>query len=362
MANRSPIVDTDIHPGMDRRRVVDYLAEPFRTRYLSGNNGPGHLGYWNPNGVTRPDTRLPGGGHIHSRAETLSRYHFDEYEIGYGLLNSGAVRLGLSPEPDFAAALTAAINDVYVNEWLPTDERFRYSLVVSAADPALAAEEIHRLGDHPGVVQVLMCSGARMPYGQRVYHPIYQAAVDHDLPMAIHPGTEGSGVSGSPTAAGYPTSYFEWHTGLVASYMAHLISLVTEGVFYKFPTLKFVLIEGGVSWLPPLLWRFDKNWKALRATTPWVDRLPSEIVHEHILLTTQPIEEPDNIRELHQILAMFPAERMLMFSTDFPHWDGDTPDFALRNLPKHLRTQVMYQTAQSLYGLPKMAVPDTQPA
>jgi predicted TIM-barrel fold metal-dependent hydrolase len=196
-----------------------------------------------------------------------------------------------------------------------------------------------------------------MPYGQRYFHPIYQAAADHDLPVAIHPGSEGVGISGAPTAAGYPTSYFEWHTGLVGSYMAHLISLVTEGVFQKFPTLKFVMIEGGVSWLPPLLWRMDKNWKALRVTTPWVNRLPSEIVCDHILLTTQPIEEPDDGKQLHQMLAMFPAERMLMFSTDYPHWDGDTPDFALRNLPEALRVSVMYETAQRLYKLP-LAVPE----
>src|SRR5205814_2107815 len=72
--------------------------------------------------------------------------------------------------------------------------------------------------------------------------------------------------------------------GLVGSYMAHLISLVTEGVFQKFPPLKFVLVEGGVSWLPPLMWRFDKNWRAQRQTTPWLDRPPSEVVTEHILL------------------------------------------------------------------------------
>lgn len=352
MPSSIPIIDTDIHPAPNRQRVLSYLPEPWRTRYASGNDGPGHLGYWNPNGVTRSDTQLPDGTHIYASPEALSRHHMDEYNIAYGILNSGGVRLGLSPEPDFAAAMVSAINDVFVNEWLPTDARYRYSLIVSPADPALAAKEIHRLGDHPGVAQVLMCSGASMPYGHRYFHPIYQAAVEHDLPVAIHPGTEGSGTSGAPTAAGYPSSYFEWHTGLVGSYMAHLVSLVTEGVFQKFPTLKFVLIEGGVSWLPPLLWRFDKNWKALRATTPWVDRLPSEIVHDHILLTTQPIEEPDEIKQLHQILEMFPAERMLMFSSDYPHWDGDTPDFALRNLPEALRLPVMVETAQRLYKLP----------
>ncbi|HIE94614.1 MAG TPA: amidohydrolase, partial [Acidobacteria bacterium] len=164
------------------------------------------------------------------------------------------------------------------------------------------------------------------------------------------------GVSGSPTAAGYPTSYIEWHTGLVGSYIAHLVSLVTEGVFAKFPSLKFVLIEGGVSWLPGLLWRLDKNWKALRQTVPWLDRLPSEVVAEHIYLTTQPIEEPENREHLRQILGMFPAASMLMFSTDFPHWDGDTPEFVARWLPRDLLTSVMSETARELYALPEAQV------
>ncbi|MCY3781029.1 MAG: amidohydrolase family protein [Chloroflexi bacterium] len=352
------LVDTDIHPGISRKRLLDFLPEPWRTRVVSGNSGPGHLGYWNPNGVNRADALTPDGITINSRPDTLSRYHFDEYAIDFGILNSGAIATGLSPEPDFAAAYCSAVNDVYINDWLPTDPRFKYSLVVSTADSALAAAEIHRCGDHPDVVQVLMASGAYYGYGHRFYHPIYEAAAAYDLPVAIHPGSEGSGVSGQPSVTGYPGSYFEWHTNLAGSYMAHLLSLVAEGTFQKFPTLKFVLIEGGVSWLVPIMWRFDKNWKALRMTVPWLDRPPSEIVYDHVYFTTQPIEEPENRGHLHQLLAMFPADKMLMFATDFPHWDGDTPDFSMRMLPKELLEPVMWRTAAALYKLP---VPDRAP-
>jgi predicted TIM-barrel fold metal-dependent hydrolase len=240
---------------------------------------------------------------------------------------------------------------VLIEEWLPVDPRYRASLAIYPNDPEVAVREIHRLGDHPGVVQVIMPSAGRMPYGQRYFHPIYAAAVEHGLPVAIHPGTEGVGISGAPTNVGYPTSYFEWHTGLVCSYIAHLTSLVTEGVFTKFPGLTFVMLEGGVSWLPPLLWRMDKNWKALRMTTPWVDRLPSEIVTEHLRFSTQPIEEPEDVKHFHAILEMFDAERMLMFATDYPHWDGDTPDFTARAFPKALRPAIMGGNAQAVYNL-----------
>lgn len=353
MKKQYTIVDADIHPQVDGERLLDHLPEPWRTRYARGNRSSGSLGWWNPNGVNRPDTELPDGTRIERDPHALCQHFLDEYDIDYAvLIGGGTLHLGLSPEADYAAALISATNSVFVEDWLPVDPRLRYAMAVYPNDPALAVQEIHRLADHPQVVQVQLPSAARIPYGQRFFHPIFAAAAEHDLPVAIHPGSEGVGLSGPPTAAGYPTSYLEWHTGLVGSYIAHLVSLISEGVFKKFPTLKFVMVEGGVSWLPPLLWRLDKNWKALRMTTPWVDRPPSQIAMDHVLLTTQPLEEPDDIKHFHAILEMFDAAHMLMFSSDFPHWDGDTPDFAARSFPPALRARVMGQTACELYKLP----------
>jgi predicted TIM-barrel fold metal-dependent hydrolase len=53
-----------------------------------------------------------------------------------------------------------------------------------------------------------------------------------------------------------------------------LNSLVTEGVFNKFPRLKVVLMESGVTWLPAYFWRINKTWRGVRAETPWLDRPP----------------------------------------------------------------------------------------
>jgi predicted TIM-barrel fold metal-dependent hydrolase len=353
--NTYTIVDTDIHCVLSEQRIAEFLPQPWRTRYASGSRGSSNLGFWNPNGVMRSDAVTPDGGRIEAVPAHLSRYFLDTYHIDYGVLNPGnTLHAATSPELDFAAAVMAAANDVLVNDWLPADPRYRCSLMISPTDPAQAAREIHRLGEHPGVIQALMPSASPVPYGHRFYHPIYAAAVEHNLPIAIHPGAEGAGTSGAPTAAGYPSTYLEWHTGLVASCIAHLISLVTEGVFTKFPALKFVIIEGGVSWLPAILWRLDKNWKALRQTVPWLDRLPSEIISEHVLLTTQPLEEPANSAHFRQILEMFDSAHMLMFSSDFPHWDGDMPDFAGRVFPQVLRGRVLGETALELYRLPEV--------
>ncbi|MGC4106853.1 MAG: amidohydrolase family protein [Thermomicrobiales bacterium] len=347
------IIDTDIHPSVDPERMPDFLPEPWKSRYRSGSRGPGVLGYWNPAGVVRADSVTLDGDRIAMDPVLLGKHFFDAYEVDYGILNfEGAIHVGVGAEPDYSSAVISAINDVAANYWLPVDPRFRASLNVAPNDPILAAREIHRLGDHPGFVQVMMGSGARIPYGQRYFHPIYEAAVAHDLPVAIHPGNEGVGITGPTSAVGYATSYLEWHTGLVASYLGHLVSLITEGVFVKFPTLKFVMVEGGVSWLPPIMWRLDKNWKGLRQTVPWLEKPPSEYIREHVRLTTQPIEEPENPTHLKQMLEMFDAGTMLMFSSDYPHWDGDTPSFSARPFGPDLRARVMGETARALYRLP----------
>ncbi len=346
------VIDTDIHPVLDGKSIGERLPEPWRSRWFAGSRGPGHLGYWNPNGVMRSDTVLPGGQRIECSPENLVLHFLDPHGIEIGLLNpAGALHVGCSPEPDYAAAVAAAENDELAERWLTYSERLVGSIVVSPQDPERAAAEIRRHAGSGGFVQVLMPSGSNRGYGQRCFHPIYEAAAEAGLPVAIHPGTEGVGVSAPPTACGYPTSYLEWHTDLVQSYLGHVVSLILEGVFVKFPSLRFVLVEGGVAWLPPVLWRLDKNWKALRIQTPWLKRLPSEYAHEHLLLTTQPIEEPERREHLEQMLAMFAAERMLMFSSDYPHWDGDTPDFVSGRMPDRLRERVMHQTAAELYGL-----------
>lgn len=130
-----------------------------------------------------------------------------------------------------------------------------------------------------------MASGSSRLLGQRFSHPLYEAAAEHGLPVAIHPGTESAGTSGDPTAAGRPTRYFDWPNIIPLNFMGHINSLVCAGVLEQFPALKFVAVEGGMTWLPSLLWRMDKNYKTLRADTPWLKRLPSDHAREPISLS-----------------------------------------------------------------------------
>jgi len=157
----------------------------------------------------------------------------------------------------------------------------------------------------------------------------------------------------TPPETGPPSFFWEAHALLCETGMGHVASLIAHGVFEKLPTLRFVLIECGVAWLPAILWRLDADWKALRKETPWLDRLPSEVAREHIRLTTQPLEQPKDIRHLWSALEAIDGERTLLFATDYPHWDFDDPERV--RIPAAWRDRVLRENARELYRLPPPA-------
>ena len=196
---------------------------------------------------------------------------------------------------------------------------------------------------------ILNCFRTMEPLGRRKYWKMYEAAVRHDLPIGIHFTGVGSGPI---TAVGRPSHYIEDHTGMTQAFQTQVTSLVCEGVFEHFPTLKIVLIEGGIAWLPPLMWRLDHAWKKLREEVPYLKRLPSEYIREHFWLTTQPMDEPPKSEYLQQLLVHLNVDEKLMFATDYPHWDFDAPDRTIpTNLGPGLRRKIMAENARTFYQL-----------
>jgi predicted TIM-barrel fold metal-dependent hydrolase len=333
---------TSILPYLPRY-WADYVVE---SRFRGLPNAPYPKGV---NGGERVDAR-PGEGQVAgSDVGLFRRQLLDEWGVDIAILTGGFYNVAFLANAGFAAALSSALNDWMIDVWLSADDRFRGSLTVPMQDPRAAAKEIDRLGARPDIVQILIPVGARMPYGQSFYDPIWEACERNGLVVGIHFG--GIGIMHPPTSVGWPSYYLEWHTDMSQAFQAQTISLVCEGVFQKFPSLKVALLEGGFAWLPHVMWRLDKNWKGLRAECPWLDRKPSEIILEQFRFASQPIEEPDDDRHLLQILEMIQAQRTLLFASEYPHWDFDSPRQAFPRLPAELKRRIFAENARELYGL-----------
>jgi predicted TIM-barrel fold metal-dependent hydrolase len=360
------LVDCDVHPHLPNglRDLEPYLSVAARRRlgivdeHTSSPSSrrqpisiPRNLMYVNPAGVLRRDAFPPDGSAPSSSASYVGSHLLDTHGISRAVLIGGDVLgLGAMPDPDAAASIAAAYNDWLFDAWLDQDDRFRAALVVAAQDPAQAASEIRRSGQRPGFVSVLVPL-SNILMGQRHFYPVYEAAAEMGLPVTIHPNS-GEGIfTTSPSMAGAPPTYYvEWHTGLSQVFQANLISLVCQGVFERFPTLKVVITEGGFAWLPDVLWRLDKNVKGLRDEVPWIRRLPSEYVFDHVRFTSQPFIEPRRREHLHTICDIIHADTTLLFSSDYPHWDFDDPINAMNALPASTRERVRAQNAIDTFG------------
>jgi predicted TIM-barrel fold metal-dependent hydrolase len=246
---------------------------------------------------------------------------------------------------EFASALAGAYNSYQIEEWLAADPRFRGSVHVAPQDPHAAAREIDRVGPHPQMVQVLLGITTRA-YGDPFYFPIFEAAQRNGLKIATHHTVYVEG------ALGMGRYYIERHMLIPQGTMAQIVSLVCSGVFDRFPELGVVCLEGGFTWLPHLMWRMDREYKSLRQEVPWVKRLPSEHIRERVRLATQPAEDLSR-DELVKVIDLIGSDEILMFATDYPHFDFDSP---LRSLPPRLSDdlarKIFCDNARAFYELP----------
>jgi predicted TIM-barrel fold metal-dependent hydrolase len=349
------MIDLDVHVQIaDVEDVISYVDPAQRDWFRVQGQPLGLPGYpWvHPHSFFRQDLEHGPGRPPGSSLDDVRRELLDPLDIAVGVLNADdAILVSLMASPYRAAELARAHNEWMRERWLG-DPRVRGSILCAAQDPLAAAAEIRRMAADERFVHVLLVGGAERPYGEPRYLPIFEAATECGLPVAIHSGGEGLGLAASPGGAGDPTFYIEWHTlGSAGSIMAHMVSLVANGVFERLPGLRVVLLEGGVAWLPGILWRLDTNWRGLREDTPWLVRKPSDVVREHIRFTTQPLEHTDGNDELlFAMLEAVGAPDILCFASDYPHWDFDDPEFMLRRLPEAWREPVMHGNAAAAYG------------
>ncbi|MBP1934253.1 amidohydrolase family protein [Ammoniphilus resinae] len=346
---RTGVIDCDVHHAVPSMAALyPYLSERWRD-YVKEHNikslEPNYYPRGNPLSA-RPGSEPSPGALPGSDLGLLQRQVLEPWSVQYAILHC-LYGVQMIHNEDLAAQLAQAVNDWQVAEWLEKDSRLRASIVVPSQNPLRAAEEIHRVGKHPGFVQVLLLVRSEKPYGKRYYWPIYEAAEQYGLTVGIHAG----GVTGYPIMpVGWPSHYIEDYVSHAQAFQSQLISLVSEGVFVKFPRLRVVMMESGFTWVPSLMWRFDKNWKGLRREIPWVDRLPSEVMRDHIRFTLQPLDEPPKPEILLKVIEQMGSDEMLLFSSDYPHWHYDEREEALpAGLPVDLERKILFENARAVY-------------
>jgi predicted TIM-barrel fold metal-dependent hydrolase len=279
----------------------------------------------------------------------------DPCSVAHAILtgHEGLAVAGLT-NPYFAAEVARALDDLLIEQWLAADPRLKGSVALACQVPEHAAAEIRRVAGHPQIVQAAVSTNPHAyPFGHPIYDPIHRACAETGLVFAIHAlGDGAAGAIPSQLASGFPTLYLEFHAvGAAQGLQTHLASFVFHGVFDRYPDLRLVLIEGGAAWLPAFLARLDVEYKGLRREVPWCKRLPSEYVREHVRVTTQPFELTRQDDPLLAALEAVGGRDILVYSSDYPHWDTDGVGRVAAALPAGWRDAVLRANAAELYDL-----------
>jgi len=346
------VVDCDVHHTPVADQLRRYLPQRW-SRYYERYGVP----YFNSSAYFQPRPRRmgmradawpPNGGVPGSDVNFMRAQLLDRCNVDVAILNCIDVAYVGMESADYSAALMSALNDWTADLWLAADRRFVASICVPPEHPSRGVSEIERWANDGRFVQVLMSLAARDPLGSQKYWPLYEAAEAHRLPIGIHVG----GVATNPvTGAGSPNFYYELHSSYSAAAQSQLASLVLEGVFTRFPSIRFVFQESGFAWLPALKWRLDAAWRLFREDVPQLIEAPSAQIHRGVWFTTQPIEGPGEEAAMIALLTQADLADRLMFASDYPHWDFDSPDLALPpGLALAQKHAILAGNAREMYG------------
>ena len=341
-------IDCDIHPAVPSlQALLPYLEDHWRDMAITrGQDELNTISYPANSPLScRPDWRQAGGRPASTLAQ-VQREALDGFGTSIAIANClYGVQLFFSE--DMGAAFARALNTWIAREWLDREPRLRASIVLPTQNVALAVEEIERWADDPRFVQVLLLVGGDAPLGKRVHWPIYAAAERHGLAVGIHAG---SNYHNPPTPVGWSSTHTEDYVNQAQSFQSQLSSLICEGVFNRYPALKVVLLESGFSWLPAHLWRLTKFWRGLRMEIPWVDRAPMDIVRSNVRLSLQPVDGPPDAASLERLMEHMQSDELLLFSTDYPHWQFDGTDAMPAGISPALARKIMIDNPRATYA------------
>lgn len=275
-------------------------------------------------------------------------------------------------DTDYAYGLARAHNRA-IADFCTVDKRLLPVLYVPLADfaraAAMAAEAIDQ-----GAAALMIASSCPSTHSPShvALDRVWATAQEAGVPIVFHVGGGGRLLDPMYFENGLPPVP-DFHGGdgnfRSVSYMAiqypvmqTLSTLVIDGVFDRFPSLQWGVIEQGGSWLPGLMRALDSSATAFMKNEERLQKLslkPSEFLRRQLKVTPYPHEDAGWIAEQS-------GPEMTMFSSDYPHVEGGRNplgrfDNSLAHCSDEIRQRFYCDNFLELMGptLARLGVPST---
>jgi predicted TIM-barrel fold metal-dependent hydrolase len=361
-AEKFAVIDTDNHPGLNMSDPVFRKYLPTRWQeYLDtiGLRFTGSLWSTPPQrSMTHRLDAVDDEGRTGWSVPLIRKQLLDEYDMSgalvTGLLGAQGGRGGQNIPDEMSVAIDRASNDAMREHYLEADPRFYGTINIPIEIPSEAVKEIQRIkesdvGDR--YVEVMIEPGTDYALGNPKYWPIFEALEHYNLPLAVHV----AGLHRRATGTGQHNFYFEAHVNFALRNYSIVPSMIFEGVFDRFPNLKMCLTEQSWAWAVPFAWRMDATHRVLRNEVSHLQRKPSDYLRENFYFHTQPLEEPEYAEDLEGVFEQFfefGLGEHLMYSSDYPHWDFDSPFILPEWVSAEARRNILGANASRVYDIP----------
>jgi hypothetical protein len=355
------IVDVDSHHYENEhyKEVYTYIESPvMRMEALESINRGGRSGFLNnqvgyqglSGRITRSNLRkhYKANGAEH-RDIAMTREWMDAMGVDYAcLFPTPMLFLGLHPQVEVETALCRAYNRWLCERILAHEPRIISMLYLPFNDPDAAYRTVKDFGDRKGVVGFMVTSPRYKPVHDNAYMKTYALLEEMGKPISFH-----AAYSWDDRALATTNRFISVHSlGFMWFNMVHMTNWVINGLPERFPKLKVLWIESGLTWAYCLMQRLDHSYMMRTSDCPSCKRKPSEYMRE-MYYSSQPMEVPDDLSILEATFKMINAENRLVWSSDYPHWDFDLPSiiYDLPFLKAGAKRKILGGNAAELFGL-----------
>ena len=205
---------------------------------------------------------------------------------------------------------------------------------------------------------MLLAARVPTPLWDEAWEPLWQAAAETGIPIGFHLGGGLRTVVSNGPKAMSPGNMGVRVSASPLQMDEALAAVIFSGALERYPSLKVVLAETGIGWLPYMLERMDDTYrKFLDAPDFWRShsRLalampPSAYFHRQVWATFQ--SDLAGMRLLDVL-----GEDRVMWASDYPHADSTWPDsqtaieLNFKTVPDRARRRILCENARELYGL-----------
>lgn len=253
---------------------------------------------------------------------------------------------------DAATAVSLAIssNDQVCEAVRRQPERFAALAAIAPQDPQAAAKELERSVTQLKLKGAVVNSHARGEYlDDQKFWPIFEAAEALDAPIYIHPNSPPRDMVAPFLQRGLDGAIY----GFAVECGLHLLSIITSGVFDRFPKLQIVVGHLGEG-LPFWMFRLDfmhraqvssKRYKCLKP----LKRKVSDYLRENVYFTTSGMAWEPAITFTRSVVG---PDRVL-YAMDYPYQYVPEEVTAMDQLPySEQEKRAFFQlTAQKIFKL-----------